>query len=48
MPASAANINVELQVVPPSFLDAIAGAISLLDSFTGSVLRLASRTSSVG
>ncbi|KAI0307991.1 hypothetical protein B0F90DRAFT_100877 [Multifurca ochricompacta] len=34
MPASAANTRVALQVVPPSFLSAIAVAMSLLDSFT--------------
>lgn len=35
MPASAANMRVALQVVPPSFLSAMAAAISLLESFTG-------------
>lgn len=43
MPASAANIRVALQVVPPSFLSARAGPISLLESFTvpGFVCKLA-------
>ena len=37
MPASAANMRVALHVVPPSFLLAMAAAISLLESFTGPV-----------
>lgn len=46
MPASAANIRVALQVVPPSLLSAIAAPISLLESFTGLFLHSANRSSS--
>src|ERR1700761_1040589 len=38
MPASAATMRVALQVVPPSFLRAMAAARSLLDNFTDSQL----------
>ena len=48
IPASAAKIRVALQVVPPSLFSATAAPISLLESFTGSFLRSASRSSSCG
>lgn len=46
IPANAANISVELQVVPPSLFNAIAAPMSRLDIFVGLAVRLANRSSS--